>query len=168
MDGGWYWTSSLLEGESSEAWIVAFAANGSGNASFSMKFRVRCARTPGVVAAPAPAAPAPPARRTVSLEVGTMEMNGFKMRDLKCKIDQGGLLTTVTIVGGLAEQKAALKACGADSPKVTWTLSGAGSRDIAVTAKNPVIEKCVSKAMEKVKAAVEGTCSVELDLIHSK
>jgi hypothetical protein len=114
-------------------------------------------------AAPSVARTDPPAGTPgANLNIASMDVNGLKVSNLSCRLDDVGFMTAAMLVGSLAKQKTALKACGKDQPTVEWTIAGGKVKDVKVTAKNAAIEKCIAKAMASVQAPVEGKCSAVL------
>jgi len=99
-----------------------------------------------------------------NLNVASMDVNGLKVANLSCRLDDVGLMTAAILIGSLAKQKAAFKACGNDQPKIEWTAAGGKVKDVKVTAKNATVEKCVARAMTGAPMAVEGRCSATLVL----
>lgn len=113
-------------------------------------------------AAEAKPAPVPGA----TLKVGSMTVDGFTVSDLSCKLDGGGFLASATVVGGLAAQKGKIQKCGKSGDKVhvTWALKGGKAADVKVVGGSKKVQKCVAKAMKKVKVAIPGKCAAYFHL----
>lgn len=101
-----------------------------------------------------------PAVTGANLKVGSMTVNGFTVSDLSCRLEGGGFLASATVVGGLAAQKGAIQKCGktGDKVHVLWDLAGGKSTNIKVTGGSAKAQKCVGKAMKKVKVGIPGQC----------
>ena len=97
------------------------------------------------------------------LNVDSLSADGQEVRRLSCDMEDGGLMATLTIVGTLAKQKAALDRCApkgaAFATKFTW--KGKSASDIKVTgAATAEQNSCVAKVLGKITPPTDGTCSV--------
>jgi len=99
---------------------------------------------------------------STSLGASSMTVNGMTVSDLACDLTGGGLLGTMTIIGGLAERKKALDRCApkGDTPTVEWTMKNGKTTQVEVTgAANKKVARCVKRAMKKMRSAIDGKCS---------
>ena len=95
-----------------------------------------------------------------NVTVGSMTVNGFTIKDMKCKITGGGFLASAMVVGSLGKRKK-LKHCGkkGKTPKVVWVYAGGKARVLSVTGASGKAKKCIRAEMKKVRAgSLAGKC----------
>lgn len=106
---------------------------------------------------------ATPAAADMTLNVEKLSSNGMEVRSLSCKLQSGGFLGAVVVVGLLAKYKDDFNKCGpggaAFATRFTW--KGDKTTDARVTASSePKQEACVTAVLKSIKpSTVEGTCS---------
>ena len=102
-----------------------------------------------------------PAWAGSTIQVEQMNIDGVEVRSLRCDLEKGGLMASMTVVAAIAGQKAALDACapaGAAS-QVKWTwAAGATSGVSVVQSSAPETAGCVNKAMTTITTDIVGTC----------
>lgn len=101
------------------------------------------------------------AAAAMDLNVGKLSSNGMEVRDLKCKLEKGGLFGSMLIVAELAKHKAALDKCapGGAAFAVSFTWRDGKTSDVKVSASSDAkANACVIATLKKTKAAVVGTC----------
>ncbi len=104
-----------------------------------------------------------------NLSMGSVTANGFTMRDLACKTENGGIGAVMLgpgLAAAIAAKKAQLRAC---SPKggearVRFKMEGGHTSQVEAKAATPAIEACVVKVMKTVVAPTAGTCAATLAL----
>ncbi|HEY0134802.1 MAG TPA: hypothetical protein VGB85_12000 [Nannocystis sp.] len=103
-----------------------------------------------------------------SLRMGSVSADGYTIRDLACKLDDGGL--NVLMVGpmlaaAIGSRRAALKKCApkGGEARVLFNMSG-GKTEARAKAVTPAVVACVVKVMTTVEAVSEGLCAVTIDL----
>lgn len=99
----------------------------------------------------------------MKLNVDSLSADGQEVRQLSCEMEEGGLMATLTIVGTLAKQKAALDRCApngaAFATKFTW--KGRATSDVKVTGPATAQQNsCVAKVLAQITPPTQGTCSV--------
>lgn len=98
-----------------------------------------------------------------NITVGSMTVNGLKVVNLKCDLQNGGFMAAMVVVSGLAKQKKALQGCakGKETAVSHWTFGGGKIKKASVSkASSAKVKKCVKKALLRVKAGkLIGTCS---------
>lgn len=104
-----------------------------------------------------------PAAADMTLNVEKLSSNGMEVRSLSCKLESGGFLGAVVVVGLLAKYKDNFNKCApggaAFATKFTW--KGSKTTDAQVTASSePKQEACVAAVLKGIKpSTVEGTCT---------
>jgi hypothetical protein len=117
----------------------------------------------------APPAEVPAQVEGANLSVESMDVDGFSTRGLSCKLEGGGgLLGGPLIVGVIAKEKDALRAC-APSPRdvrVGFSAAADGAMTgIAVAdAGDPKVAACVAGVLGKLKSPSPGRCVITLAL----
>lgn len=107
-----------------------------------------------------------PALADMTLNVDKLSSNGMEVRSLSCKLESGGLLGSVLIVGLLAKYKDDFNKCepagGAFATQFTW--KGSKTTDAKITASsNAKQDACVLAVLKRIKpSSVEGTCTAIL------
>lgn len=107
-----------------------------------------------------------PAAADMTLNVDKLSSNGMEVRSLSCKLESGGLLGSVLIVGLLAKYKDGFDKCepagGAFATQFTW--KGNKTTDAKVTASsNARQDACVLAVLKRIQpSTVEGTCTAIL------
>jgi len=111
---------------------------------------------------------ASPEAAATKIAVTSMTVNGLKVKNLSCTLKSGGFFAAAKVVGALAKQGKALKACAKKKkarPRVSWTFKGKGTAAVAVTAAKKPLAKCIKGAMKKVRSSgIDGTCAATLIL----
>lgn len=95
-----------------------------------------------------------------TLNVESLSVDGQHVRDLTCRLGEGGLFAMMGVVGALAKQKAALDACAPSGAafRVKWTWGA--KTEVGVEAGGDAkAQKCVARALEATKGPTTGTCS---------
>ena len=99
----------------------------------------------------------------MTLNVGSMNVDGLEVRDLQCELEDGGLLASMLVVGALSQHKAALDACAPEGAafKTTWTWASGQTSGVSVDqSSKPAKNACVTKILDdQVQAPVTGTCT---------
>ena len=102
-----------------------------------------------------------PARAGATIQVDQMTIDGVDVRALRCELEKGGLMASVSVVAAVAGQKAALDACaptGAAS-QVKWTWAGGATSSVHVAQSSaPETAACVNQAMSTITTDVVGVC----------
>lgn len=102
-----------------------------------------------------------------TVRVKSMTVNGLKVKDLRCTLKSGGLFASAAVVGALAKQKKALRACAKGKkarPRVRWRFSGGRATSIEASGKRKAVAACVKRAFRRVRAKVSGRCAATLVL----
>ena len=89
-----------------------------------------------------------------------MTVNGFTIKNMKCRISGAGFLASAMVVGSLGKRKK-LKRCGkkGKTPKVVWIYTGGKAKVISVTGAKGKTKKCIRREMNKVRAGnMTGKC----------
>jgi hypothetical protein len=108
---------------------------------------------------------ATPASAEMSFNVEKLSANGMEVRNLSCKLQQGGFFGPMVIVAELAKYKKAFDQCapGGAAFATEFTWKGGKARAAKVTASSDAsAESCVTATLKKTKATVSGTCSAVL------
>lgn len=106
----------------------------------------------------------PVAART-TIEVVDLVVDGLAVRDLECQLERGGLLAGAVIVGALAKQKKAIAACApdGDAARLSFVFGAGKTGEINVVgASKASLGTCVQRALAKVAAPDEGTCTATI------
>ena len=99
--------------------------------------------------------------------MGSIEANGFKMRDVECRSDQGGPLVGAALVAALAKKKAPLAACARGKQTETtihWTAEKGVVKTITATGTSDAANKCVQRTL--TRAASPGVSECEGTIVH--
>lgn len=97
----------------------------------------------------------------MNLNVGKLSSNGMEVRNLKCKLESGGLFGSMLIVAELAKHKAAFDKCapGGAAFATSFTWRDGKTSDVKISASSDAKgNACVAATLKKTKAAVVGTC----------
>ena len=95
-----------------------------------------------------------------NVTVGSMTVDGFTIKQMKCRISGAGFLASAMVVGSLGKRKK-MKRCAkkGKNPRVLWTYTGGKAKVLKVTGVSKKAAKCVRREMKKVKAgSLKGTC----------
>lgn len=97
------------------------------------------------------------------ISVGSMTVNGLKVVNMKCDLQNGGFMAAMVVVSGLAKQKKALQGCAKKKETAIshWTFGGGKIKQASVSqASSGKVKKCVKKALLRVKAGkLIGKCT---------
>ncbi|PRQ03438.1 hypothetical protein ENSA5_15990 [Enhygromyxa salina] len=98
------------------------------------------------------------------IDEAVFSKDGFEARDFHCSFDWPTRHAARYIAAGLADEDAALDACAPEGAavEVEWSYAGGPTQNISVSAESSKIANCVTTAMTKVRAGVEGDCSAIL------
>jgi hypothetical protein len=100
-----------------------------------------------------------------NLTVESMSADGVRVENLACKVDGLGLLGAVVIVGTVAKQKTALRACGVSSPvPVTWTMRNGSVTSATASTGNAKKDACVVAALKQIRSTSDGPCAASVGL----
>jgi len=106
-----------------------------------------------------------PAVPGATLTVESMTADGVRVENLSCKVDGLGLLGAVVVVGTVAKQKAALRACGVSAPvPVTWTITHGNVTAATADTGNAKKDACVVAALKQVHSTSDGPCAARVGL----
>jgi hypothetical protein len=93
--------------------------------------------------------------------VGTLAINGQRVRTLACDLDDGSLGGALKVVGTLAQQKAALDACapGGGAFRVRWRFASGQVTAVDVgAASDKQAATCVASAVKLTQGPGTGQC----------
>jgi len=102
-----------------------------------------------------------PAHAGSTIEVNQMAVDGVEVRSLRCELEKGGLMASLTVVSAIAGQKAALDACAPPraATQVKWTWAGGATADVKVVQSSaPETAACVNQAMSTIATNIVGAC----------
>ncbi len=96
-----------------------------------------------------------------NVQVGSMAIDGLRVRELECRLDQVGSLGALALAATLAKQKRALDRCApkGDAATVYWRFDGSATRDVKIEGVDEGTARCVAKAMKRVKGTVPALCA---------
>lgn len=119
------------------------------------------------------AAPSAAASTGVTIELASVDTDGFVMRDVSCALDDDnpvlGLFGGLTIGAGFAPQKAALQRCSPTPFEVhiSWHIERQRVGEISCASRDPKINACVEKTLRGAPSFASGRCQATL-LVDSK
>ncbi|MGC4117434.1 MAG: hypothetical protein QM765_23310 [Myxococcales bacterium] len=98
---------------------------------------------------------------STELSVESLAANGQQVRDLTCRLSEGGMFAMVGVVAALAEQKRTIDACAPEGAafKVKWTWSAKPTDAQVEKASLPKAKSCVEKALRATRGPTAGTCT---------
>ncbi len=104
----------------------------------------------------------PPLQALLSLSAKEMSVDGLKMKNLSCQLEQGGMFALLSIMGSLSKFKKELDACAPEGAalKLEWKFSANKIQAVKViqgSAQNQ--NTCVEKALLFRPFAESGACS---------
>ncbi|MCB9754298.1 MAG: sel1 repeat family protein [Myxococcales bacterium] len=96
-----------------------------------------------------------------NVEVGALDIDGLRVRELECRLDTVGSLGALALAATLAKQRARLDRCAPKgaAPVVRWRYDGEAIADIVVEEVDAKTARCVAQAMERVKGTVPARCA---------
>jgi len=96
-----------------------------------------------------------------NLTVESLAADGMQVRDLTCKLQEGGMFAMIGVVAALAKQKPALDACAPAGAafRVKWTWSAKPTDAVVEAGSAPKAMACVAKALKATQGPSAGTCT---------
>lgn len=94
-----------------------------------------------------------------SLAVDSLTVDGQEVRALSCTLREPDLVALLTVVGALAQQKAALDACAPRGAafRVRWTWGAKTAAKVEAARAPKAAEACVARALERTRGPA-GAC----------
>ncbi len=101
----------------------------------------------------------------MTLNVDSMTVNGFEVRQLSCEVSKGGLFASAEISGAIAAQKSAFDACvpSGAAYRIKWQTAGGTLLSSSVEAgSNDAKKACIGAALKQLKSGSDATCSATI------
>ncbi|MCA9671102.1 MAG: hypothetical protein KC503_36140 [Myxococcales bacterium] len=102
----------------------------------------------------------------ITIKVGSMTVNGMRVKNLKCTLVNGGFLAAAKVVGALAKKRKALRACARGKkvrPRVSWRFKARSVTHVKVrNVARPKVRGCVARVMLGVRVGLSGSCTATL------